>query len=77
MVIRALVLLNVTVPDPDTLLQVVVKVEPVGKPSSVAAPVNETEFVGKVMVLSTPTLTVGGWLDGGGASPVMVKFEMV
>ena len=60
---KLVALLKVTVPGPETLDQVFVKVLPEGNPSSVAVPVREA-VLGKVMVWSTPALTEGGWFTG-------------
>ena len=60
-VANALGLPNVTVPGPDNLLHVVVKV-PDGSPSSDAVPESETDKVGRFMLWSVPALTVGAEL---------------
>ena len=57
------VLLKVTVPGPETLDQVLVRVLPVGRPSSLEVP-DRVEIPGRVMVWSTPALTEGGWFTG-------------
>src|SRR2546429_3132795 len=54
-------LLNATVPGPLTFDQVMVKVPPVGRPSSLTAPLSVALF-GKVRVKSGPAFTTGGWL---------------
>lgn len=51
---------KVTVPGPETLLQVEVSEEPAGLPSSVAVPVKERLLIGRVMVRLLPAETVGG-----------------
>jgi hypothetical protein len=54
---------KVTVPGPATVLHAIVKVEPKGRPSSVADPFSVAEF-GKVIVCEGPALTTGGWFCG-------------
>src|SRR6185503_20696207 len=55
-------LAKVTVPGPAILFHVNANTLPAGSPSSVALPVRETVFTGKVIVWSGPTLTTGGKL---------------
>ena len=51
---------KMTAPGPLMTLQLKVRVDPAGSPSSVAEPVNEAAF-GKVRVWSGPALTKGAW----------------
>src|SRR5436190_864254 len=62
---------NVTVPGPLNFVHAVVRVLPVGRPSSLAVPVR-LAVAGRVMARSAPALTVGAWFTGGGGVTVLV-----
>ena len=69
---------KVTVPGPLTCDHNAVKVDPVGSPSSLMAPVRFTVLAGNVMtVLSTVTLIAGPWFGRGSGSTVTVTCELV
>ena len=57
---------KVTVPGPETFVQVTVSVLPAGRPSSLAVPSRGDVSAGSVMVWSGPASAVGGRLTGGG-----------